>query len=273
MQLHARSKHPSLLLVCLVLTLCLSSSAKGQVLVHTVKPGDNLTRLAEMYGTTVENLVALNGLTNPDTIRIGQELVVGLAPIIHVVQPGESLWTIAHAHGVTTDAILRFNDLPNPDHVLPGQRLVIPPAGGSDAAAVMALQGMGRREELLWPVKGGGIISSLFGPRQDRLHKGLDIAAPTGTPILAAADGRVTYADWAGTYGMLVVIDHGDGLLTRYAHASAIHVKVGQQVRAGQHIADVGNTGRSTGPHLHFEVERSGEVIDPLLVLPAGVGR
>ena len=114
---------------------------------------------------------------------------MGLAPIIHIVQPGESLWTIAHAHGVTTDAILRFNDLPNPDHVLPGQRLVIPPAGGSDAAAVMALQGMGRREELLWPVKGGGIISSLFGPRQDRLHKGLDIAASRHV-YPAAADGR-----------------------------------------------------------------------------------
>lgn len=273
MLLHARMKHVSLLVFCVAFTMFLSTSSVGQVLVHTVSPGENLTRIADIYGTTVENLIALNGLTNPDTIRVGQELVVGLAPILHIVKPGESLWTIAGTYGVTTDAILRFNDLPNPDHVLPGQRLIIPPAGGSDAIAVMALQQLSQQETLLWPVQGGGIISSLFGPRQDRIHKGLDIAAPTGTPILAAADGRVTYADWAGTYGMLVVIDHGRGLVTRYAHASAIHVQAGQRVRAGQHIADVGSTGRSTGPHLHFEVERNGDVIDPLLMLPAGVGR
>lgn len=273
MQLHARMKHVSLLLFSVALTLFLSFASGGQVLVHTVRPGENLTRLAEMYGTTVENLVALNNLTNPDTIHIGQEIIVGLEPIFHIVQSGENLWTIAGTYGVTTEAILRFNDLPNPDHVLPGQRLIIPPAGGSDVAAVMALQSMAHQEPLLWPVQGGGIISSLFGPRHERMHKGLDIAAPTGTPILAAADGRVTYADWAGTYGMLVVIDHGKGLVTRYAHASAIHVQPGQRVRAGQHIADVGSTGRSTGPHLHFEVERDGEVIDPLLMLPAGIGR
>jgi murein DD-endopeptidase MepM/ murein hydrolase activator NlpD len=118
-----------------------------------------------------------------------------------------------------------------------------------------------------------GAVSSQFGVRvdplrgQEQLHKGVDIAAPTGSPIRAAAAGKVVYSAWAEGYGNLIAIDHGNGFITRYAHNAANLVSVGQQVRAGQTVALVGSTGRSTAPHLHFEVLRRGEVLDPLSML------
>lgn len=103
-----------------------------------------------------------------------------------------------------------------------------------------------------------GRISSRYGMRWGRMHKGLDIAAPQGTHIKAADGGTVSFAGYKGSYGYMVEINHGNGYKTRYAHCSKIHVKVGQKVAKGQHIANVGNTGRSTGSHLHFEVLKNG---------------
>ena len=125
------------------------------------------------------------------------------------------------------------------------------------------------------PVEGGRIGSG-FGFRIDPLtgrramHTGLDFPADTGTPILAAAGGVVVVQDYHSAYGHMVEIDHGNDLITRYAHASKVHVRKGDIVRRGQHIADVGSTGRSTGPHLHFEVWLSGVPQDPRRFLDAG---
>jgi murein DD-endopeptidase MepM/ murein hydrolase activator NlpD len=99
------------------------------------------------------------------------------------------------------------------------------------------------------------------------MHEGIDIAAELGTPIQAAASGTVIHAGWLGGYGNLVVVDHGDGLATAYAHASAILVAVGQQVSQGDTLSLVGSTGNSSGPHLHFEVRVNGSAVDPLLYL------
>lgn len=118
---------------------------------------------------------------------------------------------------------------------------------------------------LIWPVNGP--VVSGFGMRWGRLHEGIDIAASTGTPIWAAAAGTVIYAGWLGGYGNLVVVDHGNGLATAYAHASAILVAVGQQVSQGETVSLVGSTGNSSGPHLHFEVRVNGIAVDPLLYL------
>ena len=118
-----------------------------------------------------------------------------------------------------------------------------------------------------------GYISSGFGSRVDPFtgfegpHEGIDLAAPPGTPILAAAGGIVSYADEGGSYGMLVEITHGGGYVTRYAHNASILVQPGETVRRGDTIALLGSTGRSTGPHLHFEVLRDGNPVDPLQYL------
>jgi murein DD-endopeptidase MepM/ murein hydrolase activator NlpD len=115
---------------------------------------------------------------------------------------------------------------------------------------------------LMWPVSGS--VVSGFGPRGGRLHEGIDIPAPTGTPVLAAAAGTVIYAGWLGGYGLLVVVDHGGGLSTAYAHNSSITVSVGQSVAQGGAVALVGSTGNSSGPHVHFEVRVNGSAVDPL---------
>jgi len=108
-----------------------------------------------------------------------------------------------------------------------------------------------------------GRISSRYGMRNGRMHRGLDIAAPTGTAIKAADGGKVIFTGRKGNFGNLVEIDHGNGYVTRYAHCSSINVKTGEKVYKGQVIAKVGSTGRSTGPHLHFEVLKNGRNQNP----------
>ena len=115
-----------------------------------------------------------------------------------------------------------------------------------------------------------GKITSHFGVRNDpfgkgeRKHTGVDIAAPAGTPVKAMAAGTVVFSGPAGGYGNLIAIDHGNGMTTRYAHNRALLASIGERVTVGQEIAQVGSTGRSTGPHLHFEVRRDGRAVDPL---------
>lgn len=124
------------------------------------------------------------------------------------------------------------------------------------------------RPDARLPVQGR--ISSSFGPRVDPIHgatkehHGIDIAAERGAEIYAVRDGRVRFAGEKGGYGKTVEIEHRDGSISRYAHAERIHVRVGDRIEAGECIADVGSTGRSTGPHLHFEIRKYGKAVDPL---------
>lgn len=126
------------------------------------------------------------------------------------------------------------------------------------------------------PVLGEIELSSGFGVRTDpflgrpAMHTGLDFRASTGDPVRATANGRVVSAGWAGGYGRMVEIDHGNGLSTRYGHMSHISVKVGEQIHIGQVVGEVGSTGRSTGPHLHYETRIDGEAVDPQRFLRAG---
>ena len=119
-------------------------------------------------------------------------------------------------------------------------------------------------------------ITSTFGVRRDpilgtpALHSGMDFRAPTGTQVHATAPGVVVKAGRNGGYGKMVEIDHGNGFSTRYAHMSRVHVKVGETIKTGDIVGDSGSTGRSTGPHLHYEVRRNGDAIDPLRFLKAG---
>jgi murein DD-endopeptidase MepM/ murein hydrolase activator NlpD len=128
------------------------------------------------------------------------------------------------------------------------------------------------------PIGGDFRMTSGFGMRVDPFthtlarHEGLDFTAMHGTPILAAADGLVTRSGWEDTYGNIVEVTHAEGFMTRYAHISKRLVTEGQRIKRGQHIADVGSTGRSTGPHLHYEVFRHGHVLNPAQVLPTGGG-
>ena len=128
----------------------------------------------------------------------------------------------------------------------------------------------------IWPTEGRttdnyGSRSNPFGGGSFEFHGGLDIATAWGTPVVAAGSGTVAFAGWQGGYGQVVILDHGDGLSTRYGHLSRIEVSVGQQLERGQRLGRVGSTGRSTGPHLHYEVRLGDTAVNPRRYLPARV--
>ena len=123
---------------------------------------------------------------------------------------------------------------------------------------------------LAMPVQDAFRYTSPFGPRWGRMHEGVDMAGPVGTPVYATADGVVTFAGWQNGYGRIVIVRHPFGLETRYPHLNAIRVEVGQEVARGERVGDMGNSGRSTGSHLHYEVRVNGEAVDPMGYIRAG---
>lgn len=232
----------------------------GPVL-YRVEKGDSLWKIAQKYGLGMKELAAVNNLSLNEVLRVGQVLTVPGKHQVYRVKKGDTLWNIAKKFNVSIISIARQNGLEDVNVLRAGQRLVIPQFGRAYAMSGWPARG-GRIINLAWPLRGR--ITSLFGMRNGRPHEGLDIAASVGTPIRAARPGRVTFTGSMGTYGLTVIVNHGAGLTTRYAHCSRILVSKGEWVETGQAIARVGNTGRSTGPHLHFEVRLNGIACDPL---------
>lgn len=244
---------------------------------YEVKEGDSLWEIAVDHRVDVDTLLELNAITNPDLIRPGQLLTVPGTRLPHLVQEGENLTAIAAMYQVTVADLVRENGLDNPDRLFPGQRLSVPvvPVRGHGGPAAPAAPAAPTAPAVGWRsllMPAAGPVSAVFGMRADGTpHYGIDLAADHGAPIRAAEAGQVIFAGPAGTFGLLVILDHGDGLTTYYAHCSEIAVSHGDRVNAGEIIARVGDTGRSFGPHLHFEVRWNGEPYDPMLYL-TGVG-
>ncbi|MHB1420620.1 MAG: LysM peptidoglycan-binding domain-containing M23 family metallopeptidase [Bacillota bacterium] len=182
-------------------------------------------------------------------------------PVTHVIVPGESLWGIARTNKVALNKLMAVNGIENPDQIFAGQILTIPKEKSMASRGVQTVLATADHE-WLWPVL--GVITSDYGLRRGEFHHGLDIAAETGEPIRAALDGKVSFVGWLNSiYGFAVVIDHPDDLQTLYAHTSQNLVEKNQTVEAGTPVALIGETGRTTGPHLHFEVRRQGHTLDP----------
>ncbi|GDX74978.1 hypothetical protein LBMAG41_00540 [Cyanobium sp.] len=208
-----------------------------------VRLGDTLLKIAQRYGLTMGELLQLNpGL---ETAR----LVVGSQIQVVRSAPGRSRMLLGLAP--VGSGGLSWPELPSFGN---DQRPTSPYLRGNSA--------------LIWPAQ--GTFTSGYGWRWGRMHRGIDIANNVGTPIVAAARGRVSFAGWhEGGYGYFVEITHEDGSRTRYGHNSNLLVREGQQVDQGQVISQMGSTGRSTGPHLHFEVLPPGEgAMNPLQFLP-----
>jgi murein DD-endopeptidase MepM/ murein hydrolase activator NlpD len=183
------------------------------------------------------------------------------------VTAGETWPAIAARAGVPLEDLLEINGVARVGPLSPGQVVyVLEPTGGSAPAPPPMISA--EDDRLAWPLHAPR-VSSPFGTREGRPHEGIDLAAPTGTPVHAAGDGFVLYAgDGVSGYGHMVVLQHAGDLLTVYAHNSVVVVKMGDRVRRGQEIARVGQSGRATAPHLHFEVRRGEVPRDPLAHLP-----
>lgn len=185
--------------------------------------------------------------------------------VYHVVAPGENLYRIGLRYGVPAAVIARANGISDVTQISVGQRLYIPGTGRrSEAMRRMPHDAAGLR--FGWPVKGR--LTSRFGLRGNRPHEGIDLGAPPGTPIFAAEAGRVIHSGRLGAYGKAVIVKHSGAYRSFYAHARRLFVEKGEFVERGQKIAEVGATGRATGPHLHFEIRRGETPHDPLLYLP-----
>lgn len=274
---------------------------------YTIRDGDNLWSISQRHDVDMEALASVNQLSLTAPLKLGAVLTIpsGPAPakpvvqaatkparaeakpvaarrttVTHVVRSGETLWEIAKEYETSVDVIADLNDLGDSDRLKPGQRLAVsgrravpryrqvPPATSRPAppsAPDPDPSTLKRVEGLSWPSR--GTLTSRFGWRYRRHHNGIDVAAPWGTPIHAARDGMVVFAGWFAGYGNVIFVAHGQGVVTVYGHASKLLVNVGDQVKQGQVIANVGCTGQCTGAHLHFEVRVDDRPVDPLKFL------
>jgi murein DD-endopeptidase MepM/ murein hydrolase activator NlpD len=214
-------------MAALVLGGCATTPASVE---HVVRPGDNLYRLSQHYGVSVEEIRRANDIDDVRALQIGRRLVI----------PGSTRATIS------------------------------PPGSGLGGAGSEARSGRARRETGLdfgWPVSGKP--SSKYGGRGGGRHDGIDIPARRGTPVRAAEAGRVIHSGGGlGDYGQVVIVKHAGRYSTVYAHNRRNRVRKGEFVEKGQVIAEVGSTGNASGPHVHFELRRDRNPEDPLEYLP-----
>ncbi|HPU35892.1 MAG TPA: M23 family metallopeptidase [Bacillota bacterium] len=198
---------------------------------YEVKSGDTLTAIAAKNGISLKMLAAANRLEDCDKIKVGQLLTIPSEYFTHLVQPGETMWEIARMYRVEVEELAARNGQIDPDRILAGQCLIIPCGDTGQGVWETASRGLAAGP-FSWPLVGA--ITSNFGMRDGRPHEGIDIAAEEGTPIRAAASGRVVFAGPRGTYGLTVIIDHGNGFRTLYAHCSRIMVEAGDAVGGEQ---------------------------------------
>jgi murein DD-endopeptidase MepM/ murein hydrolase activator NlpD len=250
------------------------------VITYTVQPNDTLYGISEAFGLQVETLMWANPEVeqDPDLLGVGQLLnILPVDGIYYTVKAKDTIEALAKTYKTTADKItgFEFNQLSPPYTLTVGQKLILvggtKPLPPKPRPIYYPLQIVGTPPKgapvgsgrFMWPVRGYWSRGFTY------YHLGVDIANNTGTPVYAADDGYVMLAGldtWG--YGLQIVLNHGNGYKTRYAHLSKILVKGGQIVKRGEKIGLVGSTGRSTGPHLHFEVIKNDVRVDPVLYLP-----
>jgi len=253
--------------------------ARDGIINYTVVNGDTVSTIAQKFGITVSTILWENNLTAYSLIRPGDTLsILPVSGVTHKVAKGETLASIASRYGISAGDILKANQLASASIIHANEKLVIPGGRKIEStqyrpATQVAYTGISIIKNLIkpsnakaifgnkmnWPTSGYR-ISQYFSWK----HTAVDIANKTGTPIYAADAGKVEFAGWSNGYGNNIVINHGGGKKTRYAHLSKFFCKVGSDVDKGETIAAMGSTGWSTGPHLHFEVMINGTKYNPL---------
>ncbi len=245
---------------------------------YIVQDGDTISGIAEQFGVSSNTILWANNLAWYSTIRPGQQLsILPTSGVAHNIQSGETVASIAKKYQVDADKIVSYNKLADASDIKKGDMLIIPDGVKPSTIAAVVPQSRNLPSVIkdifvpsaspdedsgatfLWPIRSQR-ITQYFGLR----HTGLDIGDKSGSPIFAAESGKVERSGWTSGYGYNVIINHGNGFKTLYAHASKLLVSVGDSVGRGQTIALVGSTGRSTGPHVHFEVIQNGRKTNPL---------
>jgi len=247
---------------------------RTEVITYTVEEGDNVSIIAERFDIDTDTVVWANEKLeeDPDYLVVGQQLLIlPIVGVLHTVKEGDTIESIAQKYKAEPQAIIgyEFNRLQEGGVLQVGQQVIVPNGQkpyqlryvytDKGMIAVNAPQGSGR---FIWPTS--GYITNRYAPD----HLGIDIGAPVGTPVYAADAGVVTSVGPMGTYGLAVIIDHGKGFTTVYAHLSMYYPTVGTPVRKGQAIGKIGMTGKTTGPHLHFEIRYGGGAVNPVRYLP-----
>lgn len=251
----------------------------GEIIEHEVKKGETVASIAELYNLKTSTLLWLNGLDEKKpNIKEGQKLkILPVDGVLHKVRRGETIYSIAKKYGLDgaaaqgivnypfntfvndeTFALAVGQDLVVPDGVMPKDDLI--PASSIARVLTPNAGAISATGQFVWPAQ--GVITQNFR----FYHKAIDVANRSGGNILAADSGKVVIAGWIDNtgYGNRVMIDHQNGYITLYAHLSLIQVQVGQTVKRGDVIGQMGSTGRSTGTHLHFEIRHGGVHEDPL---------
>ena len=233
----------------------------GEIRVYTVREGDSLSQVAEMFGVTTNTIMWANDITKATQIQPGDTLVI--LPIVgvrHVVKSGDTIGTIAKKYEGDVDEILAYNQLSSAHTISVGETLIIPggalhsaPVRVSTQAAPVRVSGSGGASSAGFshPAPGSVKTQGIHG------YNAVDLAGGYGSTIRAAAAGEVIVSKssgWNGGYGQYIVIRHPNGAQTLYAHLSSNYVGVGAYVSQGETIGGMGSTGKSTGTHLHFEV-------------------
>ncbi|MDR3166591.1 MAG: M23 family metallopeptidase [Treponema sp.] len=239
--------------------------SKPQMLLYAayvVKPGDTISDLARNFGLNQDTLISYNGIKQTRLLQIGQVLKIpNQDGLLYTVKTGDTLAAIAEKYQVDMGTVTTVNELLS-ENVTVGSGLFIPGAR-LDWVDLQEING----DLFAWPVY--GYLTSRYGYRASpftgarQFHSGIDIGAAMGTPIRAAMGGRVSAVGYDDAYGNYAVITHHSGYRTLYGHMSVIRVKPGSYVGTGGRIGDVGSTGRSTGPHLHFTVYKNGVTVNP----------
>lgn len=243
---------------------------------YVVAEGDTISRIAAKFGVSVNTILWANNLAATSYIRSGQQLKIPpTSGVLHTVVRGDTLSKLAQTYDASADTIAAYNNIDEKGLIIgqtvmvPGGRVIytakprtaVASSGNTGTQTYKPTGSIASTGKMMWPSACQRISQYYRG----WLHTGVDIACPSGTWLKAADSGVVTRVQYGRTgYGYNVMIDHGGGTQTLYAHMSRIDVKVGQTVAKGQQIGLEGSTGRSTGPHLHFEVRRNGATVNPL---------
>ncbi|MBI5798480.1 MAG: M23 family metallopeptidase [Candidatus Yonathbacteria bacterium] len=243
-----------------------SNDHLGKVSLYVVRPGDTTAQVAKMFGVSVSTILWANDLPKGASLREGQHLIIlPIDGIQHTVKKGDTLKGITKKYGGDIDEVLEFNNL-TVDQMLSVGDVIIVPNGKETTSSSTGVTTSRSRTIAAYPSYSGYYTHPVpAGHKTQGIHgyNGVDYGAPIGTTVYAAAEGTVIVSKFTtgycgrscgGGYGNYVVIEHPNGTQTLYGHLSAVYTQIGVRIDKGQPIGEVGSTGRSTGPHLHFEV-------------------